>query len=296
MGRKRILVAMLLLCLALPAKAAGKVSVTAPNEVQPGQSYCVTITVPGECYEQVMFTVSYDRQQMEPVGMEVSPGWEADFSRNTLCLARLPERDGADGWLTISFRVKNLPHGTELVCGFLDGVGKAGETRTELGDFSCTTVVQAPQTPEPVLTGLEISDGVLEPAFHSSITAYTVSVPDSVSRLQIIPRTEEGVLVTVDNPELKPGGMTRITITVTAPAAAARVYTLDVWRGAPLETEPAAASSEQIVTPTKPQMTLQTRPGVGEADGVPAWVVAVALLAGCTLGAGAGLLLDRKKK
>ncbi len=286
------------LLLALPAEAAG-VSASAES-VYPGEVLEVTLELPEE-YEAFTGTVQYDGKLLELAGLEISPGWQIQFAGERFTLTR--REPDAPVRLTVRFWVQDAPAGTELLCHFRDITGMAGQEAAELGSFTAGSRVREVPDGNHALAVLSAEGVTLSPAFHPEITAYTAQVDHSVSQLTLYAQAAgEEAAVQMDNPVLKPGEVTRLTVTVTAQNGNQRVYTLDVFRPLPPETEPTQKPSEPVpsqTTESTEETAIPSEPvflGGSSEGGVSIWTVAAALLAGAALGAGGGILLNSRDK
>ena len=82
------------------------------------------------------------------------------------------------------------------------------------------------------LESLSISDGQLSPGFNSNTTSYSISVPYSVTSLNLKYKVADGKSkVSVHNNELVAEETVNVTITVTAENGASKTYTIAASRG-----------------------------------------------------------------
>ncbi len=83
--------------------------------------------------------------------------------------------------------------------GALPSCGSCPAGYTGEGDASCT----------PTLTGLTVSQGTLSPAFASSVLAYSIEVPLSVTELSLTPEMPAGVSAEISWKKLQRGPLSR---------------------------------------------------------------------------------------
>lgn len=110
------------------------------------------------------------------------------------------------------------------------------------------------------LASLQISPGVLSPAFSSSTTTYTTSVGSDVERLTVSAVAEDSkASIDVSGTYLDPGSNTT-TITVTAENGSKKVYTIYTTRAAKEEptTEPSKDFTDVDVTVNKQEYFLKS--------------------------------------
>jgi hypothetical protein len=105
-----------------------------------------------------------------------------------------------------------------------------------------STTPSPPKSPDPYLRGLEISLGTLNPAFDSSYTTYTDSVPYSADSIRIAPELPTGFDATLSvNGVPVPFGQTpasiplaygsnRVTIVVAGKNGVGKTYTVVILR------------------------------------------------------------------
>ena len=82
------------------------------------------------------------------------------------------------------------------------------------------------------LDSLSVSDGSLSPGFNSNTTEYSISVPFSVTSLNIKYKASDSKSkVSVNNNNLEAEATTNVTITVTAENGSSKTYTIKASRG-----------------------------------------------------------------
>ena len=82
------------------------------------------------------------------------------------------------------------------------------------------------------LESLSVSDGSLSPGFNSNTTEYSISVPFSVTSLNLKYKASDGKSkVSVSNNNLEAEATTNVTITVTAENGSTKTYTIKASRG-----------------------------------------------------------------
>lgn len=148
-------------------------------------------------------------------------------------------------FLTITFKVKQgAPLGATTIAGSLSNIADANMEDHTASLSSATINILAPLSTNALLSELTISQGNLSPAFNKNTINYAVSVPYSVDKIEVTAKAEDSkATVKVNNPSLKAGGVTKITVTVTAEdTSVTKVYTLNVTRAS----NPNPASSQTV--------------------------------------------------
>ncbi len=174
-----------------------------------------------------------------------------------------------------------------------------------------------PLSADSTLSSLTVGNAAISPAFHCDTVEYTAQVPFGVDKLELHAQAAYGkAKVEISNPSLVPGGITPVTVTVTAENGTQRVYTISVTRAqAPEPDENISNVPEpddnvsQVPddVEAKPQPGQQTDPaGSAEAEagqppqeapaGTGWWLTALGCLTGLALAVGILALLVRRKR
>ena len=108
-------------------------------------------------------------------------------------------------------------------------------TTTERGDEDVSDeteiVIDNHVSDDNTLRTLKVAEGELAPIFAPTVTDYTITVPYDVEQLTVTAEAnDEKAAVVVENPELVPGEVTEVKITVTAENGETRVYTISATR------------------------------------------------------------------
>ncbi len=113
----------------------------------------------------------------------------------------------------------------------VDTVGDVNVTEVETSVVAATMKIAAPLSTNNYLSSLSIDNGTLSPYFKKSVTTYNVSVPFTVSKLNVNAKAEDtNSKVSINNPTLTPNSTTNITVLVTAQNGAKKTYTIKVAR------------------------------------------------------------------
>ncbi|MBQ9468722.1 MAG: cadherin-like beta sandwich domain-containing protein [Clostridia bacterium] len=145
---------------------------------------------------------------------------------------------------SLTFRIKNLIVSTS------DGNAQNGFS----GDVSLTVKIEErPKSTNAALSSLSIDGVTLVPAFSSSVTAYTATVPYTVTSLKVSARTSsDAAKYSVTGGSDLQYGENRLEVEVTAESGAKAVYTVVVTRTPPPSKDAAlsALSAEgYVLTP-----------------------------------------------
>ena len=108
-------------------------------------------------------------------------------------------------------------------------------TTTERGDADVNDeteiVIDNHISDDNTLRTLKVAEGELAPIFAPTVTDYAINVPYDVEQLTVTAEAnDEKAAVVVENPELVPGEVTEVKITVTAENGETRVYTISATR------------------------------------------------------------------
>ncbi len=198
-------------------------------------------------------SISYDTSSLELRSIETVIGgsWQAVVSGTNFTVEDTTQQSPISGSTTlfkITFAVKNVSAGTSVSASANITVSdKQSETTATGGGYK--TSVLPPLSQNNYLSSLNVSGGTLSPAFDSSVTNYSVSVPFEVSSLQISATSaDSSSTVSVYSPQLAPGEVTAASVTVTAQSGASRVYTISVSRDQDPNYEPSSDGSLSEIT------------------------------------------------
>ena len=133
---------------------------------------------------------------------------------------------------TVTFKVNSsLAIGTKISVAYTDVVATDGNTDADAVTATYSATIAAPASTDNALKSLTVSNATISPAFNANTTEYTVEVPFSVSKLDVKATANDSkAKVSVNSPNLTPGGTTKVTVTVTAESGAKKTYTISVKR------------------------------------------------------------------
>lgn len=242
-----VIIIFILTSFVTPLLAAGNVSVilsSSSGTVRNGD----TITVTGKVSASLMLAtfdlnVTFNPSQLQYISADriaatVDSGemdiGVADGSIQFLYL----DGDGGGSGITagnvfsVTFKVIDGNVGDTISVGCT--IKTAGDSSASAMSASGTGInmqIVAPLSTNTNLSSLVVSDGKLSPAFSPATTTYSMSVPFSVTKINITAKSEDtSASISISNPDLKVSGKTTLTVTVTAPSGAKKIYTIKVSR------------------------------------------------------------------
>ena len=232
-----ILILCLLLLLPITAFAvSGSATLTGPDTVRAGDTITLTLNLSGKDIYGAEGVLSYDKNVLELKEMKQKVGgdWVVEFNGNNFVaydnnLSKPISSKTAV--LTVSFKVKNVAVGTNIKVSYNNLVVSDGSNEMGLGTVSYSVKTAAPKSKDNALKSLTVSNATISPKFSAGTTSYTAEVPFSVSKLDIKAQANDSkAKVSIDSPNLTPGGTTKVTVTVTAENGDKKVYTISVKR------------------------------------------------------------------
>ena len=232
-----ILILCLLLLLPITAFAvSGSATLTGTDTVRAGDTITLTLNLSGKDIYGAEGVLSYDKNVLELKEMKQKVGgdWAVEFNGNNFVAYdnNLSKPiNSKTAVLTVSFKVKNVAVGTNIKVSYNNLVVSDGSNEMGLGTVSYSVKTAAPKSKDNALKSLTISNATISPKFSAGTTSYTAEVPFSVSKLDVKATANDGkAKVSVDSPNLTPGGTTKVTVTVTAENGDKKVYTISVKR------------------------------------------------------------------
>jgi hypothetical protein len=230
----------LVLCLSLlPMSvfaAASSAQVTGPDTVWAGDTITVAFQVSGTDIYAVNGKLSYDSNQVTLISTSQAIGsdWAVELNGDNFLAvdnSLLNPIYGNAKLFTATFAVKeDLEVGTKITISCKDVACSDGKADTAVNTTAYTVRLAAPLSTDNTLTSLTVNKGTLKPAFAPETTSYKLSVPYSVSKLEVDAVGADKATVTVNSPTLRPNATTKVTITVKAENGDTKTYTIAVWR------------------------------------------------------------------
>ena len=241
MKRLISLAAAILLCVTLFAVTASAVSanatLTGPGTVRAGDTITLTLNLNGSGLYSASGALSYNSSQLTLVStaQKIGNGWAVEFSGNNFVaidnnLANPIESNTA--LFTVTFKVNSsVAVGTKITVSYTDVTATDGKADANVGTVSYSATIAAPASKDNSLKSLSVSNATISPAFNTNTTSYTAEVPFDVSKLNVSAAANDGkAKVSINSPNLKPGGTTNVTVTVTAENGSTKTYTIAVKR------------------------------------------------------------------
>lgn len=233
-----VCIVMLLGLLSVTASAAtATAQLKGPGTVRAGDTITLTLHLSGSNLLGVQGALSYDSNQVELKETELLIGneWMLECYGNNFVIYDNGQKhpiNGSVAILKITLKVKsNVAVGTTIRVSCTDTIASAGKEDIPLGAISYTTTIAPPASTDNNLKSLTVSNATISPAFSAGTTAYTAEVPFSVSKLDVKATANDSkAKVTVNSPNLTPGGTTKVTVTVTAENGSTKTYTIAVKR------------------------------------------------------------------
>ena len=210
-------------------------TLTGPSTVRAGDTITLTFKIKGSGIKAFSGTLSYDSTQvtLSSVKKSVADPWSLTTNGNELMLAdeNLSAPINKETALfTATFKVKSdLKTGTKLSISLTDGTASTGSAET-VAKATYSATIAAPKSTDNKLKSLTVSNGTLSPAFQADTISYSMTVPYSVSKLDIkATASDSKASVAIDSPNLVVGNNTA-TVTVTSESGAKKTYTIKVKR------------------------------------------------------------------
>ena len=241
MKRLISLAAAILLCVTLFAVTASAVSanatLTGPGTVRAGDTITLTLNLNGSGLYSASGALSYNSSQLTLVStaQKIGNGWAVEFSGNNFVaidnnLANPIESNTA--LFTVTFKVNSsVAVGTKITVSYTDVTATDGNADANVGTVSYSATIAAPASKDNSLKSLSVSNATISPAFNTNTTSYTAEVPFDVSKLNVSAAANDSkAKVSINSPNLKPGGTTNVTVTVTAENGSTKTYTIAVKR------------------------------------------------------------------
>lgn len=231
----------LVLCVALmlpitASAASATATLTGPGTVRAGDTITLSFNLNGNGLFGASGTLSYDSSQvtLSSTKQTIASPWMVEFSGNNFVAYdnNLTNPINSNKTLfTVTFKVKNVAVGTNIKISYTGVKATDGSADANIGTVTYQKTVAAPLSGENNLASLNVLNATISPTFNANTTSYNASVPFSVSKLNITATAKDSkAKVTVNSPNLTPGGKTNVTVTVKAENGATKTYTIAVTR------------------------------------------------------------------
>lgn len=226
----------LMLPITAMAASAGA-SLSGPGTVRAGDTITLTFNLSGSGIYGASGTLSYDSSQLTLSGtsQKISSPWAVEFNGNNFVAYDnnlTNPINSSKALFTVTFKVNSsLAAGTAIKVSYTGVTASDGSADASIGTVSYSATIAAPLSTDNTLKSLTVSNATISPAFSSSTTSYTASVPYEVSKLDVKANANDSkAKVSIDNPTLTVNGTTKVTITVKAENGSTKTYTISVKR------------------------------------------------------------------
>lgn len=233
-----VCIVMLMSLLSVTAFAVtASASLTGPDTVRAGDTITLSFNLNGKDLYGASGTLDYDSSQVELTGttQKVSGSWMVEFNgKNFVAYDNELTKpiNSSTTLFTATFKVKsNLATGTKIQISCTGVTATDGSEDGNIGTVTYSKTVAAPMSSDNSLKSLTVSNATISPAFSSGTTGYTAEVPFEVSKLDVSATANDSkAKVSINSPNLTPGGTTNVTVTVTAENGSTKTYTIAVKR------------------------------------------------------------------
>ena len=230
-----------------------------PSEVRAGDTITLTFSANGSGIIGLDGTISYDSSMLTLVStsQKIGSSWLVEFNGTKFVAYDNTQENpinGSVGIFAAKFQVnESLTPGTHIAVSCTGITASDGNADVGIDTVTYSTVLLQPKEQNLDLQSLSVSNGMLSPAFQSSVTEYTVTIPASDSKVNLtaVP-VDSTVNVKVSNTSVPAGSTKNITVTITGENGATKVYTISATR---LE-EAQETRPTETTDPTQPSTTV----------------------------------------
>lgn len=241
MKKSMVILLVVVLCLACifpfsASAASASATLTGPGTVRVGDTIVLNFNLNGSGVYGASGTLSYDSNQVTLSGtsQKIGSPWMVEFNGNNFVAYDNNLSSPINGnktLFTVTFKVKSVAVGTNIKISYTGVNASDGTKDLPIGTVTYSKSVAAPMSTNNNLASLTVSNASISPVFSANTTAYTASVPFTVSKLNVSAKAADGkATVTVHSPNLVPGGKTNVTVTVKAENGTTKTYTIAVQR------------------------------------------------------------------
>ena len=239
-----------------------------PSEVRAGDTITLTFSANGSGIIGLDGTISYDSSMLTLVStsQKIGSSWLVEFNGTKFVAYDNTQENpinGSAGIFAAKFQVnESLTPGTHIAVSCTGITASDGNADVGIDTVTYSTVLLQPKEQNLDLQSLSVSNGMLSPAFQSSVTEYTVTIPASDSKVNLtaVP-VDSTVNVKVSNTSVPAGSTKNITVTVTGENGATKVYTISATRlEESQETRPTETTDPTQPSTTVPEETDPTQP------------------------------------
>lgn len=218
----------------LRAEAAGA-SLSGSASLRLGETVTVTFSVSGSDIVAIQGTLAYgtDALELRDASCLLGGGWTMDMNGNTLVLydSSLSDPVSSASVFSLTFRVKDGVASGSTVSAAVSNINVTdGRNDTDLGSASWSAAIAAPLSGNANLSALSCGDAELSPAFSPDVTSYFVTVPYSVTSLDLrYAAADSGASAWVSGNELTVGSNT-VSVGVEAANGSTKYYNIYATR------------------------------------------------------------------
>ena len=253
----RLLAACLLaIVLMLPTRAqAAGVSLTGgTGGLRPGSTVTLTLSVSGSNLVAINGAFSGTQGMSLSSVTSARSGWQIGINGNNFTAydTTMTNPVGSSAAIfTATFKINsNAASGSTVSTGVAGVTASDGENTLTLGSATWSATIAAPLSTNNNLSALSCSNAPLSPAFSAGTVYYSVTVPYSVTALNLnYTRADSTASVTVSGNSLVVGSNT-VTITVTAQNGAKKSYYITATRQQDPDYQPSTNALLQSLTPS----------------------------------------------
>ena len=229
-------------CFSFIGSAEGTTIALSKKSLAPGETLTVTVTVSSaQAMYAAEFSLNYD-----PAVLQYNSG---DASSGGAGLVKVASAASGETRKSFSISFTAIAAGNSSLS--VSAVKYASDTEVDISGASASvSVVNAALSDNANLKSLRISGGALSPQFNANTTAYTATVPFSVTQCKVYATAaESNAKVDVSGSYNIPVGVTQRVVTVTAPSGAQKAYAITITRLA----ENAAESTDSSASESTPE-------------------------------------------
>lgn len=229
-------------CFSIIGSAEGTTIALSKKTLAPGETLTVTVTLSSaQAMYAAEFSLNYD-----PAVLQYNSG---DASSGGAGLVKVASAASGETRKSFSISFTAIAAGNSSLS--VSAAKYASDTEVDISGASASvSVVNAALSDNANLKSLRISGGALSPQFNANTTAYTATVPFSVTQCKVYATAaESNAKVDVSGSYNIPVGVTQRVVTVTAPSGAQKAYTITITRLA----ENAAESTDSSASESTPE-------------------------------------------
>lgn len=210
-------------CFSIVGSAEGTTIALSKKSLAPGETLTVTVTVSSaQAMYAAEFSLNYD-----PAVLQYNSG---DASSGGAGLVKVASAASGETRKSFSISFTAIAAGNSSLS--VSAVKYASDTEVDISGASASvSVINATLSDNANLKSLRISGGTLSPQFNANTTAYTATVPFSVTQCKVYATAaESSAKVDVSGSYNIPVGVTQRVVTVTAPSGVQKAYTITITR------------------------------------------------------------------